>query len=195
MFSWKLSKTTYKSLANYSHCSLQLRENWTMWPLFKAALGALEHSFNYYRWREEYMWEGHNMQSSNTILWTMDKTLRKYLDIWSWKGMLLLFFWPHSMWDLGSPMRDQSHDPCVGSSEWPTREHARKTFFCICREKDIHMDKVNELIRCFQGSSCLLSSRCNPAWWESLEPGLRGLQATFLRGCRQGALPQKRREP
>ena len=61
------------------------------------------------------------------------------------------------MWDLGFPIRDHSHDPCIGSSEWTTREHARNvTFVFVEKNKDIHMDKVNELIRCFSTILLLL---------------------------------------
>ena len=45
-----------------------------------------------------------------------------------------LFFWPRGFWDLSSPHRDQTHNPCIGRrglNRWTVREVPVPQFFLL----------------------------------------------------------------
>lgn len=54
--------------------------------------------------------------------------LKSQMDpAWLYFAVVFFFFLAllHSMWNLGSPTRDQTHSPCIGSTEsyhWTARE-------------------------------------------------------------------------
>ena len=57
------------------------------------------------------------------LMWTIFKVFIKFVTV------LLLFhvlaFWPGGMWRLSSPIRDQTHIPCIrrqSPNHWTTRE-------------------------------------------------------------------------
>ena len=56
-------------------------------------------------------------------MWTIFKVFIKFVTI-----LLLLYvlvFWPRGMWDLNSPTRDPTHNPCIGRwslNHWIARE-------------------------------------------------------------------------
>ena len=63
----------------------------------------------------------------------------------------VLVFWPHGMWDLSTPTRDQTLTPCTGSQSlngWTTREVPQHEVFFLCYYGNFQTFTVNKIARC-----------------------------------------------
>ena len=98
----------------------------------------------------------------NSGLWNKDFLMWVIFSLFEFVTILFLFcvlvFWPHSMWDLNSSIRDQIYTSCFGGQSLNHLREVPRFFFFSSFTNQSRMDEwVHLLCAVIQGSSYLVS--------------------------------------